>query len=48
MPCNHVKQVVNAAGESVAADMALEKAPRSRNKIVVDWAGVNYPIMKSL
>lgn len=36
--CNHVKQVVIAAGEGAVAGMALEKALRGRRKIVVDWA----------
>ena len=36
--CNHVKQVVIAAGEGAIAGMALEKALRGRKKIVVDWA----------
>ena len=36
--CNHVKQVVIAAGEGAAAGMALEKALRGRKQIVVDWA----------
>jgi thioredoxin reductase (NADPH) len=36
--CNHVKQVVIAAGEGAIASMALEKALRGRKKIVVDWA----------
>ena len=36
--CNHVKQVVIAAGEGAIAGMALEKALRGRKQIVVDWA----------
>ena len=36
--CNHVKQVVIAAGEGATAGMALEKALRGRKQIVVDWA----------
>jgi thioredoxin reductase (NADPH) len=36
--CNHVKQVVIAAGEGAVAGMALEKELRGRRKIVVDWA----------
>jgi thioredoxin reductase (NADPH) len=36
--CNHVKQVVIAAGEGAVAGMALEKALRGRRKIIVDWA----------
>ena len=36
--CNHVKQVVIAAGEGAVAGMALEKELRGRRKIIVDWA----------
>ncbi len=36
--CNHVKQVVIAAGEGATAGMALEKELRGRRKIIVDWA----------
>lgn len=36
--CNHVKQVVIAAGEGALAGMAAEKALRGRKNIVVDWA----------
>lgn len=36
--CNHIKQVVIAAGEGALAAMAAEKALRGRRKIVVDWA----------
>jgi thioredoxin reductase (NADPH) len=36
--CNHLKQVVIAAGEGAMAGMALEKALRGRKKMVVDWA----------
>jgi thioredoxin reductase (NADPH) len=35
--CNHVKQVVIAAGEGAAAGMALEKFMRGRKKMIVDW-----------
>ncbi len=36
--CNHVKQVVVAAGEGAVAGMALEKALRGRKQIKPDWA----------
>ncbi len=36
--CKHVKQVVVAAGEGATAGMAVEKALRGRQKILVDWA----------
>jgi len=36
--CNHIKQVVIAAGEGALAGMAVEKALRGRQKIMVDWA----------
>ena len=36
--CNHIKQVVIAAGEGALAGMAVEKALRGRKQIVMDWA----------
>jgi len=36
--CEHVKQVVIAAGEGALAGMSAEKALRGRRQIVVDWA----------
>jgi thioredoxin reductase (NADPH) len=36
--CNHVKQVVVAAGEGAVAGMAVEKALRGRKQIKADWA----------
>lgn len=35
--CNHIKQVVIAAGEGARAAMAAEKALRGRKQILVDW-----------
>jgi thioredoxin reductase (NADPH) len=35
--CNHIKQVVIAAGEGALAGMAAEKALRGRKQIVLDW-----------
>ena len=35
--CNHVKQVVVAAGEGAIAGMAVEKLLRGREHIIVDW-----------
>ena len=35
--CNHIKQVVIAAGEGAFAGMAAEKVLRGRNQIVMDW-----------
>jgi len=36
--CEHIKQVVIAAGEGALAGMSAEKALRGRRQIVVDWA----------
>lgn len=36
--CNHIKQVVIAAGEGALAGMAADKVLRGRRQIVVDWA----------
>ncbi len=36
--CNHVKQVVVAAGEGAVAGMAVEKMLRGRRQIKADWA----------
>ena len=36
--CNHVKQVVVAAGEGAVAGMAVEKTLRGRRQIKADWA----------
>jgi len=36
--CNHVKQVVIAAGEGAVAGMAVEKTLRGRKQIKADWA----------
>ena len=36
--CNHVKQVVVAAGEGAVAGMAVEKSLRGRRQIKADWA----------
>ena len=36
--CNHIKQVVIAAGEGALAGMAAEKALRGRKQIALDWA----------
>jgi thioredoxin reductase (NADPH) len=36
--CNHIKQVVIAAGEGAVAAMSAEKAIRGRKKAIVDWA----------
>jgi thioredoxin reductase (NADPH) len=36
--CNHIKQVVVAAGEGAVAGMAVEKTLRSRKQIKADWA----------
>jgi thioredoxin reductase (NADPH) len=36
--CNHVKQVVVAAGEGAVAGMAVEKTLRGRKQIKADWA----------
>lgn len=36
--CNHVKQVVVAAGEGAVAGMAVEKSLRGRKQIRADWA----------
>jgi thioredoxin reductase (NADPH) len=36
--CNHVKQVIIAAGEGAVAAMSAEKALRGRKKAIVDWA----------
>jgi len=36
--CNHVKQVIIAAGEGAVAAMSAEKALRGRRKAIVDWA----------
>lgn len=36
--CNHIKQVVIAAGEGALAGMAVEKTLRGRRQIIVDWA----------
>lgn len=36
--CEHIKQVVIAAGEGALAGMSAEKALRGRRHIVVDWA----------
>jgi thioredoxin reductase (NADPH) len=36
--CNHVKQVIIAAGEGAVAAMSVEKALRGRKKAIVDWA----------
>ena len=36
--CNHVKQVVVAAGEGAVAGMAIEKTLRGRRQIKADWA----------
>lgn len=35
--CNHIKQVVIAAGEGARAAMAVEKVLRGRKQIIVDW-----------
>jgi len=35
--CNHIKQVVIAAGEGAQAAMAVEKVLRGRKQILVDW-----------
>lgn len=35
--CNHIKQVVIAAGEGAQAAMAIEKTLRGRKQIIVDW-----------
>lgn len=35
--CNHIKQVVIAAGEGARAAMAVEKVLRGRKQIMVDW-----------
>ena len=35
--CNHIKQVVIAAGEGARAAMAVEKVLRGRKQILVDW-----------
>jgi len=36
--CNHVKQVVIAAGEGAVAAISAEKSLRGRRKAIVDWA----------
>ena len=36
--CEHIKQVIIAAGEGALAGMSAEKALRGRRQIVVDWA----------
>lgn len=36
--CNHIKQVVVAAGEGAVAGMAVEKVLRGRKQIKADWA----------
>lgn len=36
--CNHIKQVVIAAGEGAQAAMAAEKFLRGRKQILLDWA----------
>ena len=36
--CNHIKQVVIAAGEGAVAAISAEKAIRGRRKAIVDWA----------
>jgi len=35
--CNHIKQVVVAAGEGAIAGMAVEKLLRGRDRIIADW-----------
>ncbi len=36
--CNHIKQVIIAAGEGATAAISTEKALRGRRKAIVDWA----------